>query len=1462
VLPLLAWLVQGAVGPALVGLPVTWAATDMAKASSRWFRRLRRSDGLSRIIQAAVGGDVDLSGAEFAAVRRLLEEEGTWVEVGRGTVESLAARIASCLADPASAGSLAAARAIAGGLLEFAVRDLEPEWFQQVLFARLERMQADQASALDQAMLSVHADLAALLALQDAADAGRSSRVMGQLGQVLDRLPPGPADQGEVALYLATLVRWLNADPWAQDTRLAGPSLTPAAIERKLRVEGARGQYLAADGGRHDLEDADELARQCTRLVVLGGPGSGKTWLAKRTARLCAEAALDALAAGALPEEVELPLYTTCARLAAVPPGDGIRRAIVASAFGQLPDLGGSRVYRALQVLFEERDGPTLLVADSLDEAHGADDRIRQADTLPPAWRIVVTSRPSSWNRQLTIGDDPSQREGVLQPLTYPDDVEAFIAGWFSGQPAWGARLAGQLRDRPAFQQAATVPLILAFYCIVGGGQPLPGSRVALYPKVIRRMLTGLWRGSGDRDPDPEACLEILRGWAWSAAASNPISGVGAWTDEFPTPRIRLSQDDRDALDHVAVPLGPPDADTGMTPRRFVHRSIREHLVAEHIALQMPAQEAADELLGHLWYDPDWENAAPAALAMHPRRDEVLRELICRVTRDGQLHADITAADGCWEIRRFLGRVARESGEDAWPPEAARTIGQARADLAASGQSQLRLAVAGDWPTSNRLIIESLLTLLASQTKPENAPALAEAIAGMDPSEPDRARAQQTLLTLFGNEPLRSDARQLAEAVARLAVTAQDRASARQALLTQLADETNPSAARHLAEAVAALDPTEEDQAQARQALLALLTSQTDPRMALELAEAVAGLDPAQDDGARARQALLTLLTSQTDVSTAVSLAEAVAGLDPAEEDRARAGQALLTLLIGQTDTGTAGYLREAVVRLAVTAQDRASARQVFLTLLTSQTDVSTAESLAAAVGGLDPAEEDRARAGQALLTLLIGQTDPWDARRLGRAVVRLAVTAQDRASARHALLTLLASQTDPQMAVVLAEAVAGLDPAEEDRARARQVLLTLLTGQTDPAKARDLGVAVARLAVTAQDRASARQALLTLLTGQTDPQMAVVLAEAVAGLDPAEEDRARAGQALLALLASEIKPGNAPALAEAVAGLGLDLPAEDRASAQQALLTQLADRSVRVSQAQADAVADRVARLAVTVQDWASARETVLTLLGQLAQQPLVSRHGTENITQRVLALTWLLARLDPAEEDRARAGQALLTMLSNVRIPWSARQLAEAFARFGPAKEDRARAGQALLTLLSNNRLPWDASNLAEAVAVLDLAEEDRARARQALLTMVADETYATGARQLAEAVARLAVTAQDRARVRQALLELLDNQTNPEKARYLAEVVAGLDPSEDDRARVRQALLRLLAGGIHPSASWQLERTIAGLGPTVAELGGSETWPSPPTLELLAAARQNSSLSAWLAALPLLSGPHERN
>ncbi len=200
----------------------------------------------------------------------------------------------------------------------------------------------------------------------------------------------------------------------------------------------------------------------------------------------------------------------------------------------QLSDVGGSRISAALRMFFTERNTPTLLVIDSLDEAHGPSDRLRQAGTLP--WRIVLTSRPSSWRNQLTISDsNESHRIGQLWPLHYPDDVQPFIERWFDAHPERGRNLSMQIARRPDLQQAATVPLILAFYCIVGDSGALPEFRRDLYAKVLRRVLTGRWRGDHDRLPDAGTCLSTLRTWAWQGVASkHPVSGVGAWTDDVP----------------------------------------------------------------------------------------------------------------------------------------------------------------------------------------------------------------------------------------------------------------------------------------------------------------------------------------------------------------------------------------------------------------------------------------------------------------------------------------------------------------------------------------------------------------------------------------------------------------------------------------------------------------------------------------------------------------------------------------------------------------------------------------------------------------------------------------------------------------------------------------------------------------------------------------------------------------
>ncbi len=831
-------------------------------------------------------------------------------------------------------------------------------------------------------------------------------------------LPFVSEHRGEIAVYLTTLIDWLNSDPWPRDRRFGANTLTPAAIERRLRVT------VTGQEGKEDL-DADELAQQCQRLVILGGPGAGKTWLAKRTARRCADDALEALAAGGALEEVELPLYTTCSRLFTAH-GD-IRTAAVSSALDQLGDLGGSRPSAVLRDFFIGRNAPTLLIIDSLDEAQGDDERLRQADTLP--WRIVLTSRPNSWNHQLAIPKESnSHRIGELQPLRYPYDVEPFIRRWFAERPEWGEDLTAQIARRPGLQQAATVPLILAFYCIVGGGQVLPEFRRDLHDKVLKRMLTGRWRGSHERPTDVETCLQTLQAWAWSGAASHPVSGVGMWADDIPTERGRLCEADEDALDHVATPVGPPDVDTGKTLRRFVHRSIREHLVAEHVA-RLPLDEAAEALLPHLWCDPDWEYAAPGALATHPQHDQLLRALIGRAARSDQIPCDLSVIDAGWEFRGLLARVASESDETDWSPEIAGMIGQARVELAGSGRAH-DLGGTARWETSNRPARGALLGVLARATDSRQAAALTGWVALLAPTAEDRCRARASLLGLLTRETSGLGAGELVRAVVQLNPTAEDRHQAREALLEMLAREvsreSSGDAAETLVEAVVQLAPTAEDRHQAREALLDLLAHTTHSWSAQTLADGVVQLASTAEDRSQARETLLGLLARQTSSLQAVASAGGLVQLDPTPEDRRQAREALLGLLA-----------REALLGLL--------ARAVLLGLLARESNGFVSATLADAVVRLDPTAEDRRQVRSALLGMLALETTGLAAAALAGGLAPLAPTTEERHRAREAVLGVLDRENNGFAAAALADEVAQLAPTAKNRHRARAALLGVL---------------------------------------------------------------------------------------------------------------------------------------------------------------------------------------------------------------------------------------------------------------------------------------------------------------------------------------------------------------------------------------------------------------------------------
>ena len=1378
------WLMTAELGPAVVAVPMGWTADVVAGTARGWFRRFRNTDDLSRLVLAAAGSSVGLSDAEFRSVRALLEDPGTWRLLGNGSVEDLAGRIASCLppgGDRAAGDSHVAGLATARGLLEFAVWDLHPGMFQRVLVARLERMETGQATRLDQVLFGLHADLAdGFAGLQD------------RIGRVLDRLQPGAASRAEIEKYLTALISWLNADPWPQHRQFGGPMLTPAAIERKLRmsIDGeARGPDL----------DADELAERCQRLVILGGPGSGKTWLARRTARRCAEQALQVIRAGETPENVELPLFTTCSDLLSAA-GD-IRQAAVSSALNHLGDLGGSRVSAALQVLFAERNAAVLLVLDSLDEAEGSAKRIRQADTLP--WRIVLTSRPTSWNRQLVINPSSNiHRVGVLQPLNYPDDVEPFIHQWFSQQPERSVDLAGQIARRPDLQKAATVPLILAFYCIIGARERLPQFRRDLYAQVLNRMLTGRWRGDETALPDLDLCLGRLRDWAWSGAAADPVSGVGRWADTFRVTGHPLGDTADSALDHIAMPLGPPDLDTGQIERRFIHRTVREHLVAEYVA-RLPFDQAVVALLPHLWYDPDWEYAAPAALVMHDQHDELLRRLICQAAQSDHVPHDLSVIDGGWEFRGFLARVAAESSQADWSPEIAWTIGQARVELGRVGRTA-NLSAGRSWQTSNRQVRDVLLELLVGRN----------------------------------NSP--SGARALAETAGELAETAQERAQVRDELLRLAARDNDPWRARVLAEVVTGLDPTAQERAQLRETLLKLAAHHNDPWMVSEAAKMVSDLDPTARDRAQLREALLAVIARRDDTEMTYELAEVAAELTETVQERAQLREALLKLAAQYNHPETAYGLVKVAARLAETVQERAQLREGLLGLAQERSEI--AGTLASSAARQAETAQERVQLRDALFTLLEANDDPWAAIEVAEVMTGLNPTAQERAELREMLFGLPAANHDPEMASALAQMVKGLDPTAQERAQLWESLLGLLADYDNAGMVSELARSAAGLAETAQDRARLWEVLLRLIARYNDPWTTSTLgkvAKAAAGIAHTAQERARLRAVLLEPLAAHHEyPLAARYLAQVVKGL--NPTAQDRAQLREALLQLTAHYDDPWT---ASEVAKAAAGLAGTAQERTQVREALLGLLSG-RDDPWVASKIAE-----------IVRSLDPTAQEQAQLREALLRLASNYDDPQTVCQLARVAKGLDLTAQERTQLREALLRVLAAQSNLTTASEVARLAAGLAETAQERTQVREVLLGLLAAQGNATTASEVARLAAGLAETAQERTQVREVLLGLLAAQGNATTASEVAGLAAGLAETAQERTQVREVLLGLLAAQSKPRTA-DVPIPAANPRPIGWDLFNWYTPPSLPAARLLAVVRQNSVLAEWLAVLPSFS------
>ena len=996
------------------------------------------------------------------------------------------------------------------------------------------------------------------------------NEIRGSIDQLREDLL-GVADRHELIDYLEKQIRewdyspWTQGREWTQDRR-------PSQLERTLEI---------ADEQR-TMSPAEAL-EGVWLLTVLGGPGSGKTWLARRLAREAAETALEQLRDPRVdPASVELPLFTTVAEWIKRH-GTGFEGLVEAA----LPHESQQKIRRLVL-----RPGSWVLaVADSLDEGVAVNQARRLLNSLTSSrTRLVMTSRPEAWHSAASgLCATQDTRVGTLTELRYPKDVHGYIKAWFTESPPTAQHLIRQLERRRELRATATSPLLLTFYCMLTEQEPdqeLPRRRRELYRTIIDLLLAGGW-ATTEEPVDTAKCRAILQQWAWDAVkdAVTP-AGLGVWPETITTncTTLNMSTATERALDNVTPKQEHPRSglyDHKQVERRFLHRTLWEYLVSEHLAT-FSATKAAKALLPHIWFDPDWHVTLPMAIAAHRRRSKLVDRLWAHHT-DHPTPAQKVVND---HLEELMLEVAAQTDPKDWDKAGQARIRSLRESFAP--QHPELIASSAHWGSPSH--VEAILAELLSSTlwripdlvfelsaleinvkeraearrnilatlaglnwistaligpSPGWIPTLVHILLSLEPSDEERAEARRNILTTLTNT-YPQEVPDLAFALSALEPNIKERAEARHAILTTLT-KAYPQEIPDLVLALLSLKPNDKERAEARQTILTTLTNTNSDRV-IPLVQVLSTLKPDDAEQAKTRRAILDALPNTTP-QTIPDLVCTFSGLKPNDEERTKARQTILTALTS-TAPGRAPNLVRALSELKPNDEERTKARQTILTTLTSA-EPWEIPNLVPALSALEPTDEERTKARQIILTIF-PRTDSTGVHFLMRELRALGVTDDERRETRRTIITAL-TNTGPHTILDLISELLVLEPTDEEQTEARQIILTKLTN-ADSIAVCFLVRELRALRVTDDERTESRRSILTALTN-TDPRTVPDLIGELSALEPTDKERMEARRTILTTL-TNTNPWAVPYL---VAPLSkLEISDEERTEARKAILTAL----------------------------------------------------------------------------------------------------------------------------------------------------------------------------------------------------------------------------------------------------------------------------------------------------------------
>ncbi len=487
--------------------------------------------------------------------------------------------------------------------------------------------------------------------------------LLRRLVDLVERLAAGSAPQPQAALapYLKFLAAQARQLPLrGKDLAASDPGMArrPMELDRvyvaldttETTEEGAEGQLprewakripsemrnedealqLAGDTRRRPLRLLEAVAQK-DHLVILGGPGSGKSTFCNHLVLCLALHRLEPHRGWrqrldcwpeAEPDLIPLPVVLRdFAQVLPETPGPGTVKQLWSYVAQWLDEHDLSAALPILKAAVA--DGTALVLLDGLDEVTTHAHRVFLRElvlafaTRYSKSRVLVTCRTLSYEEDPAwqIPNTPSVR---VAPFDRPK-IDAFIEGWYDELNLVGEARAEDLPDlksglrtavrRPDIRELAPNPLLLTVMALVHAhGGKLPEARALLYKEAVD-VLLWRWEQAKTRGKDaPPPILSLLKEAGREGVDLLLVLGELAFqvhaaqpdgTADGPTPDIaehRLLEalaglfPGKEGLDWAKRLVGAIKLRAGLLVERspqvfaFPHRTFQEYLAGTHLA--------------------------------------------------------------------------------------------------------------------------------------------------------------------------------------------------------------------------------------------------------------------------------------------------------------------------------------------------------------------------------------------------------------------------------------------------------------------------------------------------------------------------------------------------------------------------------------------------------------------------------------------------------------------------------------------------------------------------------------------------------------------------------------------------------------------------------------------------------------------------------------------------------------